>query len=90
MFLYPEKAKYGRPIPKTKVFEKAEAAAPLRKRFAAEVDKLVWEYKLAPDTVNLPERDGILEIQVLSISLKTPQFDLDLLRCLDRAIAHPL
>lgn len=90
MFAYPEQARYGRPIPKSKIFEKSNAPSSLRKRFAAEVDKLVWEYKLAPDTVNLPERGGVLEIQVISVSLKTPRLDPDLLRCLDRTIPHPL
>jgi hypothetical protein len=90
MFAYPEKARYGRVIPKTKIFEKASVPSSVRKLFASQVEKLVWEYKLAPDTVNLPERDGVLEIQVIITSLKTPDFDPALLRVLDRSIPHPV
>lgn len=90
MFAYPEKARYGRPIPKTKVFEKSGATSSIRKRFAAGIDKLVWEYKLSPETVNLPARDGMFEIQIISASLKSPDLDTDLLRVIDQAIPHPI
>lgn len=90
MFAYPDKARYGRVIPKTKVFEKAGVVAAMRKLFATQVDKLVWEYKLAPDTLNLPEGDGVLEIQVIHVALKTPDCDPALLRILDRSIPHPV
>lgn len=90
MFAYPEKARYGMAIPKTKIFEKSDIPSSLRRLFAAQVDKLVWEYKLAPDTVNLPIGDGVLEIQVITASLKTPDFDPVLLRVLDKSIPHPV
>lgn len=90
MFTYPEKARYGRVIPKTKIFEKAHVTSSMRKLFAAQVDKLVWEYKLAPDTVNLPEREGILEIQIIHVTLKSSNFDPTLLLALDRSIPHPV
>lgn len=90
MFAYPEKARYGRVLPKARIFEKAEVPSSLRKLFATQVDKLVWEYKLAPDTVNLPERNGVLEIQIISLVLKTPDLDPALLRILDESIHHPV
>ncbi len=90
MFAYPSKALYGRVLPKTKIFEKAGVTSAQRKRFAAQWEKVVWEYKLAPDTVNLAEGEGVQEIQIMTVTLKTAESDFDLLRCLDNAIAHPL
>ena len=90
MFLYPDKAKYERVLPKNKVYEKAKPPASVRERFVAEVNRIVWQYKLSPETVNLPSRAGVLEIQIFSVELKTRQLGLDVLRCIDQAIAHPI
>jgi len=90
MFAYPEKSRYGRPLPKTKIFEKTGATSSMRKLFAAQVEQVIWEHKLAPDTVNLATSGGVQEIQIMAVTLKTADLDFELLRGLDKAIAHPL
>jgi len=62
----------------------------VREQFVTQVDKIVWQYKLAPETVNLPARPGVPEIQIFSIALKTPELSEDVLRCIDQAIPFPI
>ena len=90
MFIYPDKAKYGRVLPKNKIYEKAKPPASVRERFVSEVNRISWQYVLSPETVNLPSRAGVLEIQIFSVDLKTKKLGLDVLRCIDQAIAHPI
>ena len=56
----------------------------------AQVGEIVWKYKLSPETINLPARNGINEIQVFEIVLKTPELDEAVLQSMDKAIPFPL
>jgi hypothetical protein len=71
LFSYPPQAAFGRPLPKNKLYEKSGANTRLKDLFVAQVDQIIWQYKLAPETINLPARPGVPEVQVFSIHLKT-------------------
>lgn len=90
LFAWPDKAKVGRAVPKSRIYEHARPSAALRERFVAQVSQITWQYKLAPETINLPARPDVPEIQVFDIELKVPEVDDELLRCIDRAIPLPI
>jgi hypothetical protein len=90
LFDWPRAAAFGRVIPKNKIYEHAGANTALKELFVREVDQIVWSHKLAPETINLAATKSVAEIQVFRISLKTPSFDHDVLRAIDRAISFPL
>lgn len=54
------------------------------------MEQIVWQYKLAPETINLPAKPGVPELQIFSIQLKTPDLNLDVLRCIDGAVQFPI
>lgn len=87
---YPAQAAFGRTLPKNKVYERSGANTRLRDLFVKQVEQIVWAFKLAPETIRLPARPGVPEIQVFSLQLKTPELHLDVLRCLDGAIPSPI
>jgi hypothetical protein len=90
MFNYPPKAEFGRVLPKNKIYEYARPNAALKARFVAEIEQIVWQYKLSPETINLPARAGAPEIQVFGIALKTPELSEPVLRCIDQSIPFPI
>lgn len=90
MFDYPQKAEFNRIVPKAKIYAFAKPTRAVRNRFVSQVAEIVWKYKLSPETVNLPAREGIQEIQVFSIILKTGELAEDVLRAMDRAIPSPI
>ena len=87
---YPPKAAFGRVLPKNKIYEFSGANTRLKGLFVEQVDQIVWQYKLAPETINLEAREGVPEIQIFSIHLKTPELDQDVLRCIDGVILFPI
>jgi Domain of unknown function (DUF4391) len=92
LFDYPQKAAFGRVLPKSKIYAFAKATRRLRNLFAAEVNQIVWRFKLAPETTNLPAGTGVVEIQIFGLELK-PGVDEpseDILHCIDNAIAFPI
>lgn len=87
---YPAKAAFGRTLPKNKIYEHSKANTRLKDLFVKEVEQIVWEYKLAPETINLPARPGVPEIQVFRIHLKTPELNRDVLRAIDGVVQFPI
>ncbi len=87
---YPKQAAFGRVLPKNKIYEHSGANSRLKDLFVEQVEQIIWQYKLAPETINLPAKLGVPEVQVFAIQLKTPDLHLDVLRCIDSAVQFPI
>lgn len=90
LYDFPDRAAFGKVIPKIRIYEHTRISNKVKKMFAAEVERIRWAYKLAPETINLPEKDGVSEIQVFEISLKTETLHNEVLNVIDRAIPTPI
>ena len=90
LIAYPPQAAFGRVLPKNKIYEHSGAGKRLKELFVEQVDQIVWKTKLAPETINLPARPGVPEIQVFAVKLKTPELHRDVLRCIDGAVLFPV
>lgn len=89
-FEYPKAVSFGRVLPKTKVYAQAKAGPKLRQLFVNQVDQIVWQYKLAPETINLSATKSVSEIQIFRIRLRDAALSEDVLRAIDKAIAFPI
>ncbi len=90
LFAYPKQAEFNHVLPKSKIYEHAQPSRTVRDYFVSQISKIVWRYKLAPETINIPAHPGAPEIQVFDITLKTPELNEEVLRCIDRAIMFPI
>jgi hypothetical protein len=90
MFAYPKQAEFNRVLPKSKIYAHAKPSKAVKDLFVSQIGEIVWKYKLSPETINLPARHGITEIQVFEIALKTEDLDEDVLRTIDKAIPFPI
>jgi hypothetical protein len=90
LIAYPKQAAFGRVLPKNKIYEHSGANTRLKELFVEQVEQIVWQYKLAPETINLPARPGVPEIQIFSIQLKSTELHEDVLRCIDSAVQFPI
>lgn len=90
MFAYPKQAEFNRVLPKSKIYAHAKPSKAVKGLFVSQIGEIVWKYKLSPETINLPARHGITEIQVFEIALKGEELDEDVLRTIDRAIPFPI
>lgn len=87
---YPKQAAFGRTLPKNKIYEHSGANTRLKDLFVEQVEQIVWQYKLAPETINLPAKPGVPELQIFTIQLKTEDLNRDVLRCIDGAVQFPI
>lgn len=90
MFSYPPSTRFGKAVPKTRIHAAASSNKRIRDLFTAQVADILWSHKLSPETLHLPARHGIAEIQVFSLHLKSDALDPAILRTLDKAIPFPI
>lgn len=90
MFAYPKQAEFNRVLPKSKIYAHSKPGRRVKELFVSQIGEIVWKYKLSPETINLPARHGITEIQVLDIALKTEELDREVLHTIDKAIPFPI
>ncbi len=90
LFEYPKSAAFGRVLPKSKIYEHTSPGPKLKQLFIRQVEQVVWQFKLAPETVNLKAGKSVLEIQIFSIALKGGELKYEVLRCIDQAIPFPI
>lgn len=90
LFDYPKSAAFGKVLPKNKIYEHASPSSAVKNLFVRQVEQIVWQYKLAPETANLKSSRAVPEIQIFRITLKTGELKHDVLHCIDRAIPFPI
>jgi len=86
---FPAAAKFGRIIPKEKLYEQTNANAYLKQLFVEQVAQIKWAYKLAENTINLSKTQEVEEIEIIQIKLKTHTLDEKILTAMDKVIPHP-
>lgn len=90
LFNFPKQAYFGRVIPKSKFYEHGVVSRKQKDLFVKQVEQIVWLYKLAPETINLPATDSVPEVQVFKIVLKEDELSNDVLRCIDQSVMFPI
>jgi hypothetical protein len=90
LFAWPAQAAVGRPVAKSKIYAYAKPTGALRALFVEQVESITWAYKLSPETINLPAKPAVPEIEVFEVALKLPDVSHSVLRCIDKAIPFPI
>lgn len=90
LYRWPDAAYVGTRVAKDKFTTAGTAKGAARERFATEVARITWGYKLAEATVNLPGSDEVPEIQVFAIHAKADDVSVHVLGAIDRAIPYPI
>lgn len=87
MIKFPEYAKVGRIVAKEKFYSGIDATT--KSLFQSEISRIAWEYKLAPNTINLPAKKWP-EMEVFRITLKNGEVPEKVLKAIDSAIPYPI
>ena len=90
MFSYPPQTLFDRVLPKSKIYAHARPGRAVKELFVSRIAEIVWKHKLSPETLKLPARRSITEIQVFEIALKSEDGEAVLLRTIDKAIPFPI
>lgn len=87
MISFPEYAKVGRIVAKENFYGKVDY--PTKMLFQNEIARIIWEYKLSPDTINTAAKKWP-EIEVFRIELKGFELSQKVLKAIDSSIPYPI
>jgi hypothetical protein len=90
MLTFPSKATIGRIMPKEAFYKHLSLKNDIREKFVSDIKRIVLEYKLAHDTLNVEKGEEVVEILVLSIELKQKELDYRIVETIARQNAHKL
>jgi hypothetical protein len=90
MFSFPPQTVFGKVIPKTRIYTHAAPSRRVKELFVSQLSEIVWAHKLSPETLHLPAKPGVPEIQIFDLHLKTATLDDDVLQAIDRAVPYPV
>lgn len=90
LYKFPENAYFGKVLSKSKIYEHASPSSAVKNLFVREVEKIIWSYKLSPETINLPVKGNVHEIQVFTIELKTGSLKHEVLQTIDKVVPSPI
>lgn len=90
LYRWPVAAKFGSRVPKDKFYEHGTVPAAVRERFVSDVGRIIWAYKLAEVTINLPGSEAVPEIQVFEMEAKERDVSDAVLMAIDKAIPSPI
>jgi hypothetical protein len=90
MFDFPPSTIVNRPIPKSKILERARPTTRLKELLTQQIQQILWYAKLAPETIRIPSTPQVPEIQIFHLQLKGKELHPDLLELLDKTIPQPI
>lgn len=87
MIKFPEYAKVSRIVAKENFYNGIDTTT--KSLFQSDISRVTWEYKLAPNTINLPAKKWP-EMEVFRITLKNGEVPEKVLKAIDSAIPYPI
>lgn len=91
LWKWPESARVGKAVPKSKFYEKAKITSRLKDAFVAEVEQIDWVYKLSPQTLKIGAADDLTEVQVFRVTAKEGhRVSTGVLEAIDASVQTPI
>lgn len=90
MFAYPKQTELNRQVPKAKIYAHGRLSKGVKELFVAGLDDITWKNKMSPETLKMPARGGINEIEVFELKARTPDLGWEVLDAIDRSIPFPI
>ena len=84
----PESTEFNRRIPKQKFYDNLSVSPKLKRVFTEQIKAIYWRNKIAPTTMNIAAGATVNEIEVFEVRLNAPQFDISVLRQIDKEIPY--
>lgn len=90
LFAYPKNAAFGRMVSKEAIYRHSALSGKVKDLFVRQIERITWQYKLAPETINISATPVVPEIQVFSVQLRQEECAPEILAAIDRAVQFPL
>lgn len=86
----PKTCEVNRFIAKKKFYEHTNMSETIKNSFVNDIEKITWDYKLAPDTLNLSKTDNVIEIEIFTINLSSKDIPNSVLKVINKSIPYKI
>lgn len=90
LFAYPKGAAFGRIVAKEAIYRHSALSTAAKNLFVRQIERIIWQFKLAQETTNLPGTHAVPEIQIFSLQLKQDECAPEILAAIDKAVQFPV
>lgn len=84
----PKSTEYNKRIPKTQFYRNLDLPNKVKQQFVDEIDTIIWQNKISPDTMAVPKGEEVTEIEVIEIRLRQKGISKNILEIMDRGIPY--
>lgn len=84
----PKSTEYNKRIPKTQFYRNLNLPNKVKQQFVDEIDSIVWQNKISPDTMAVSAGEEVTEIEVIEIRLHQRGISKNILETMDRGIPY--
>lgn len=85
---FPKSTEVNRVMQKERFYSNLALSPAVKEAFVTDIKRILWQNKLAPNTINVQEGEAVKEILVLSIELKKKNFNYKILEAISKANSH--
>ena len=84
----PKSTEYNKRISKTQFYRNLNLPNKVKQQFVDEIDTIIWQNKISPDTMAVPKGEEVTEIEVIEIRLHQRGVSDNILEIMDRGIPY--
>ena len=88
MINFPESTFVNKRIPKQKFYDNISITPAMKKVFTEKIQQIIWENKIAENTINIASGKNVTEIEVFRVDLNAKELDQKVLLQIDREIPY--
>ena len=88
MISFPESTFVNKRIPKQKFYDNISITPAMKKVFTEKIQQIIWENKIAENTINIAPGKNVTEIEVFRVDLNVKGLDSKVLLQIDREIPY--
>ncbi|MGL4992631.1 MAG: DUF4391 domain-containing protein [Bacteroidales bacterium] len=87
---FPKSTYFGKLIPKENFYQRVDMNATIKRSFIDDIEQIVWQNKLSPDTLNVSKGTRVVEIEIFEIQLKRKVYDAKVIEVIEKSIPKHL
>lgn len=87
---FPESTFFGKRIPKESFYQRVDMNSSIKRSFIDDIEQIVWQNKLSPDTLNVGKGTRVIEIEIFEIQLKRKVYDAKVIEVIEKSIPKHL
>lgn len=86
----PNRTKVNKFIPKKTFYEKVKLNSNVKKEFTNLLERIIWAYKLSPDTIGIEKTNEVEEIQIFELQVREKEIPKKVINTITKIISYPI